>query len=293
MLIELRPVGDDEDARVRNTLDDPLGQPDHDQALARALGVPDDPALASLRVLLRGAHTEVLVVPAELLHPGVEHDEIVDQLQEARLATELDKRAVQRVLDGARFLPREVVLLRRLDRAVAQALGVVAGHHPLHRREEVLDEDLLLVVEVLADALGHRDRGTLELQHAERDAVDVEHHVRALGVGLGGGARHRHFLGDGEVVLLRALPVDEPDGLHVLADLGLHLHPVAQQVVHSTVAVIEALARIARRLVEEVHRPRHERLVVALLLAQERPQQRLLDVAVALAVGPVSQVGVA
>ena len=49
---------------------------------------------------LRGAHAEILVVPAELLHAGVEHDEVVDQLQEARLAAQLDQRPVQQVLDG-------------------------------------------------------------------------------------------------------------------------------------------------------------------------------------------------
>ena len=95
------------------------------------------------------------------------------------------RRTVERILDGALFLPGQVILLRRLDRAVAQPLGVVARHDELHGREEGLDEDLLLVVEVLADALGHRDRGALQLQHAERDAVDVEHDVRALAVGLG------------------------------------------------------------------------------------------------------------
>ena len=156
---------------------------------------------------------------------------------------------------GLVFLPGQVILLRRLDGAVAQALGVVARHDQLHRGEEGLDEDLLLVVEVLADALGHRDGGALQLQHAERDAVDVEHHIRALGVGLGVGARDGDFLGDGEVVLLRVLPVDQPDGLRVLADLGLHLHAVAQQLIDRAVAVVEALARVARRLVEQVQRP--------------------------------------
>ena len=101
------------------------------------------------------------------------------------------------------FLPGQVILLRRLDGAVAQALGVVARHHQLHRREEGLDELLLLVVEVLADALGHRDRRALQLQHAERDAVDVEHDVGPLAVGLGVGGRDGDFLGDGEVILLR------------------------------------------------------------------------------------------
>ena len=49
------------------------------------------------------------------------------------------------------------------------------------------------------------------------------------------------LLGDGEVILLRVLPVDQPDGLRVLADVGLHLHAVAQQFVDRAVAVVEAL----------------------------------------------------
>ena len=114
--------------------------------------MPDDAALAAPHVLLRGAHAEVLVVAADLLGSGVEDDEVVDQFEKAGLGADLEQRAVERVVAGAVLLPDEVVLLRCLDGAVAQALGVVAGHHPLHRREEVLDEDLLLVVEVLADA---------------------------------------------------------------------------------------------------------------------------------------------
>ena len=84
--------------------------------LPRALGVPDDAALAAPHVLLRGAHAEILVVAAELLGAGVEDDEVVDQFEEALLAAELDQSPVERVLDGAVFLPRQVILLRRLDR---------------------------------------------------------------------------------------------------------------------------------------------------------------------------------
>ena len=45
---------------------------------------------------------------------------------------------------------------------------------------------------------------------AERDAVDVEHDVRPLGVAR---PRDGDLLGDGEMVLLRVLPVDQPDRL--------------------------------------------------------------------------------
>ena len=66
-------------ARVRDVLANPLGEPDHGQALAAALGVPNDAALALAARFLRGPHAEILVVPADLLGAGVEHDEVVDQ----------------------------------------------------------------------------------------------------------------------------------------------------------------------------------------------------------------------
>ena len=156
--------------------------------------------------------------------------------------------AIQGVGERALFLPRKVILLGRLDGPVAQALGVVARHQPLHRGEKVLDEDFLLVVEVLADAFAHGDRGALQLQHAERDAVDVQHHVRTFGVVLpGGGARQRDLLGDSEAVPVRALPVNQPDRLIVLSDVSLDLHAIAQQLIHGAVAVVEALAGVGRR----------------------------------------------
>jgi hypothetical protein len=52
--------------------------------------------------------------------------------------------------------------------------------------------------------------------------------------------------------------------IRVLADAGLHLDGVAQQAADVPVAVVEALAAVARRLVEEVQRPRDERLVVTI-----------------------------
>ena len=59
----------------------------------------------------------------------------------------------------------------------------------------------------LADALGHRHRGALQLQHAQSDPVDVEHEVRPLGVLPG----NRHLLGDGKIVVIGAFPIDQPN----------------------------------------------------------------------------------
>src|SRR5439155_23676797 len=129
-----------------------------------------------------GADSEILVVAAKLFRSGVEDDEVVDEFEEARLAAHLDQGTIQWVLNRAILLPRQIILLRCVDRAVTQTLGVIACHDPLHCGKEMLDEDLLLVVEILADALGHRDGGTLQFQDGERYAIDIKHYIRALGV---------------------------------------------------------------------------------------------------------------
>ena len=100
LLVQLVAVGDDQHAGVGDVLANPLGQPHHGQALAAALRVPDDAALAPLHMLLRRPDAEILVVAAELLHAGVEDHEVVDQLEEARLVAQLEQRTVERVLDG-------------------------------------------------------------------------------------------------------------------------------------------------------------------------------------------------
>ena len=46
LLVQFRAVGDDQHAGIGDVLPNPLGEPDHDQALAAALRVPDDAALA-------------------------------------------------------------------------------------------------------------------------------------------------------------------------------------------------------------------------------------------------------
>jgi len=45
LLVEFDAVGDDQHARAGDVFADPFGQPDHRQAFAAALGVPDDAAL--------------------------------------------------------------------------------------------------------------------------------------------------------------------------------------------------------------------------------------------------------
>ena len=87
----------------------PLRQPDHGQALAAALGVPDDAALMALHVGLGLPYAEVLVMAAGLLDARIEDDEVVDDLKQALLAAELaqfpEQRVVARSRVGVGFFP--------------------------------------------------------------------------------------------------------------------------------------------------------------------------------------------
>ena len=87
----------------------------------------------------------------------------------------------------------------------------------------------------------------------------------------------------------RVLPVDQPDGLGVLAHVGLDLHAVAQQAVDLLVDVVEALALVAGGLLELVQGAVDQRLAVP-LPQQIGAQVGLFDVAVAGAIFPVAEV---
>ena len=123
---------------------------------------------------------------------------------------------------------------------------------------------------------------------ADGDAVDVEHEVGPPLVVAAQG----HFLGDGEVVLLRLCPVDELDRLGDLAGLDLHRHAVAQEAVDRLVVFVEAAVRVLGLGLEQVDRAA-DLLRRILALRQVLREQPLLDVAVAGAVAPVAEVAVA
>ena len=105
-------------------------------------------------------------------------------------------------------------------------------------------------------------------------------------------ALERHLLGDGEVVLLGPVPVDGVDGLRHLARLDLHGHAVAQQVVDGLVVPVERAAVAVRLSTELVEGDADLRGPIA-ALGQPCGEQALLDVVVAVAVGPVAEVAVA
>ena len=296
LLVELLAVGDDEHPSVHvPEFADPLRQPHHREALPAALGVPDDPAFAAADVLPGRLHPEKLVVTADLLGAGVEDHEVVDEFEQAVGGAEVAELGEEGgsggvVVGGVRFLPAEPVLLRGLDHAVAKPFGVVARHDELHGAEERLDEVFLLVDQVLADPLRHRDGRPLEFEDPDGDPVDVEHDVGPLGVLAG----DRDFFGEGEVVGGGVFPVDQVDGDRVLlAESGADADAVAQETVDFAVGVVEGLASSeGGGFVELVERLGDEGGGVALAL-EEPGELGGFDVSVVVAIVPVAEEGVA
>jgi len=95
LLIKFGAVSDDQHPAVGHIFTDPLGQPDHGQALAAALGMPDDAAIPAVDIGLGSPNTEILVMAAGLLGARIKHHKIVDQLQKARLTAQLRQVLIQ------------------------------------------------------------------------------------------------------------------------------------------------------------------------------------------------------
>jgi len=241
LLVQLVTVGDHQHARLRIVLQEPLRKQDHEDALAAALGVPDHPALAPGDARLRRLDRQELVRPGHLLAACVEDDEMMDQIEQPRLLAQPGKRPVEQrpgapVLPVRAFIrPLDEKLFRRADGAVAQPLGVAAGEQELHRAEKPLVEDLLLVGLELAHPVGHLHRTALEFKHRDGQAVQVEDDVRPPLQAAAQG----HLLGQGEVVCLRMVPVDQMHGFVRPAHGHLHRYAVAQQVVGAQVGLVQ------------------------------------------------------
>ena len=219
---------------------------------------------------------------------------MTDQIEQPRLLAQPGKRPVEQ-RPGAPVLPvRALVrpldekLFRRADRAVAQPLGVTAGEQELHRAEKPLVEDLLLVGLELAHPVGHLHRAALEFQHRDGQAVQVEDDVRPpLQVAAQG-----HLLGQGEVVCLRMVPVDQVHGLVRPAHGHLHRYAVAQQVVGAQVGLVQGDAGGVGRGLELLQGRADLRRRMA-PFAQVLAQQVALDGPVVCARAPVAEIAVA
>ena len=238
LFVQFITVGDDRHAGVRVVFQNPLGQQHHHDAFAAALRVPDDAALAFVYVLLGSFGAEILVHARQLFHSAVKEHEVVRQLDQPRLVAHLQQILVQLEVGVVLFvlLPLEEMLLFGTNRAVLQALRVVARKDELHGAEEPGVELGPLVGNVLPDAVANRNAAVLEFQHAHGDAIHIQHEVGPpFEV-----TAERDFLGDGEVVQCWFFPVNQMDGFGNLARFDLHRHTIAEQIVNSLVIPVEA-----------------------------------------------------
>ena len=186
------------------------------------------------------------------------------------------------------LLPLQEILLGRADRAVLQPFGVVSREDELHRTEEPLVEHRRLVRQALPDAVAYADPAVLQLQYPYGDAVQVQHHIRPPLMIPG----ERHLLGNGEIVLLGVTPVDQVNRLRHLPSVDLHRYAVAQQVIDSLIVPVERAA-VIRRLRAQLVQGDADLLRPIPPPAQRRREQRFLDIAVPLPVGPVAEIAVA
>lgn len=100
-------------------------------------------------------------------------------------------------------------------------------------------------------------------------------------------AVQRDFLGDGEIVLRRVFPVDEPDIHGVLARRRLHRHAVAQQAVHRLVVVVQTAVGVVGLGAQPVERAADLRGMV-ITLGEIGGEQIFFDIAVIRAVSPIT-----
>ena len=71
LLIEFVAVGNHEDTALGIVFQQPLGEQDHEDALAAALGMPDDAAFVAMNKFLGLLDCDVLMYPWQLLLPAI------------------------------------------------------------------------------------------------------------------------------------------------------------------------------------------------------------------------------
>ena len=324
--VQLLAVRDDDHAGMAalQLHQDILRQHDHGQALAAALRMPNDAALA-VAVLVAfgdGLHDfpdgEELLIAADLLHVGVKENEVTNQLVYAIGAEQRDDIPVlfggHAIRDecfqpglqpiGILLLPYAPELFGRAGCRVFD--GVLVGRHDeLRKFEEMRDIRRLLVADHLPDGLFHGNMRSLALDDGKGDAVDEQHDIRACVV-LPVPAVHGEFLRDVEHIVLRIVPVDisEVKAEHFAVADGLRIAFAQQQRVVNLFAGAHEAVR--QRFVQILHgaldvgggelvfRARIDIAVEpAELTAQDVPEQHMIPAAALLVAIRRGNVGVA
>ena len=261
LLIQFLAVGNDQDTRIGIVLQNPLREPHHRQALAAALGMPDDAAALLVRqTVLRPFNGIVLIIAADLFDALIKDHKVVDQIKETLFVKQCEKLffqlagnslaiflnldihniAFRLMLDKAVVFPFQIVLLRGKQRTIAQALAVVPGHTELDGREEIFDKVRFLVGQILTDAVGHRHTALFQFDHRKCNAIHIDDNIRTLGVV----ADNSDFFRNIEVIFTDIFKVNKIHRLggvlHGLLDLG----SIFQQAVDLFVGMVQPLLQI-------------------------------------------------
>ena len=290
LFIEFVAVGDDDDPGAGQVFQYPSGEQHHDDALAAALGVPDNAALAFAHVALGGLDAEILVDARQFFNAAIEEHEIVQQFDEPLLGAHLEQVLIELEAGVVLFvlLPLQEVLFFGTDSPVAQPFGIASGEDELHRAEEAFIEFGALVGKVLADAVADGYAAVLEFENAHGDAVDVEHDVRAAFVVAAKG----DFLGDGEIVAERFRPVDEVDRFGALARFDLYWNAVTEETVHGLIVSVETARGVVPLRADCVDGFGDLGSVVA-AIGKVLGQRGFFDIGVAVAVAEIAEVAIA
>ena len=247
LFVQFVSVGDNDYAGILDVLLNPLGQPDHCEGLAGALGMPDDTAVFGLDARNGRLQGEKLIRAGNLLRATVVNDAVMDEVKEALRLKHLEDGTLQLIHDigecglvllritafAGGFLPTEVILFRGAGGSVPKAFTGVASHHELGSGEETWNVTILLVTVVLTDGLGHRDAGAFEFENDKGDTVDVHNDVRTAMLGISHAiGLDRDLFCQFKDVLFRMLPVNEADGFVYLPRTLGYADAVAKTVVH-------------------------------------------------------------
>ena len=87
LLVEFISIRDDEDAAVVDVFPYPLGEPNHAEALAAALCMPDNAAFPIPDKEATGLYAKKLMRPADFFYASIKEDKVMDDLQKALFMT--------------------------------------------------------------------------------------------------------------------------------------------------------------------------------------------------------------
>ena len=223
--------------------------------------MPDDARFLAHDARFRRLQREKLRGPHHLLHPAVKYNAVVDKGKQPLLVEHLRKQAINKRLYlrlspprrcariATRLFPLQPVLLGRESSRILQPLRFIARHQELRRGKKSRNFPRLLVAVVLANPLCHAHIRLLEFDYAKGYAINPDYDIWTAMSVCRDLPSYRHFLGYGEVVFERMLPVDEINLFHRLARLGGDRHRVSERQIHFFVYAIQVgLARTCHAL---------------------------------------------